>query len=43
MIGTDLKKMGKCYFTIAKKDFTFALSGIILQKNSPYTKEISKS
>ena len=43
MIGTDLKKTGKCYFTIAKEDFTFAMAGIILPKNSPYTKEMSKS
>ena len=42
-VGTDLKKTGKCYFTIAKEDFTFAMAGIILPKNSPYTKEMSKS
>jgi len=43
LIGSDLKKTGRCYFTIAKEHFTFAMAGIILPKNSPYTEEMSKS
>ena len=41
MIGEDLKKTGRCHFSVAKENFMLALAGFILPKNSPYTKEFS--
>lgn len=40
-IGEEWKRTGKCDLAVAKEKFLLALtSAFILQKNSPYTKEI---
>ena len=42
MIGEEWEKTGQCDLTIAKEKFFLALSSaFFLQKNGPYTKEIS--
>ena len=41
IIAEDLKKTGRCDFTIAKENFVSVLVGIVLPKNGPYTEEFS--